>query len=294
MGFRRVREFNFSDTNEIGQGGYARVYAQSGRNGKKIAVKIDDPSIPDNEYINVFIKREANALLQFDHPNIIKSLGHGWCRPLDASGKPSDEDRMFLALENLMCFENAKIYVERSNDAVVAATYIVDNVASALAYIHDRGWVHADINGGNVLTDGNNVKLIDFAFARQESRLICFETFFWVAGTRAYMSLGRLLNNVPTKADDVYALGILLCDLLLGDIESQRFRRLSDLQLTAAVRAGFNEAQKDIDQKIESSNLPGKVEELMRRLIGLGDGKPFANCHEIREFIRQIELPSIA
>lgn len=286
LGIKRVKGFKFSYANEIGRGGWAKVYTQSGRNGRKIAVKIDNERTAER-YNNMFIEREAKTLLRFNHPNIVLCLGYGSLLSKYYHVYSFRVDTMsFAAFEYLENYEDAKAYVEKSSgNRLQAAMWIFRQVISAIEYIHSKGWVHADINEDNILTNGKNVKLIDFAVARPEGESIYPESEKWVAGTDVYKSLARLTKNLPTKADDIYALGIMLCDLLLENIVVQRYECLVGLERTDAVNDGFNKAQQLIDQRIESSNLPGPIKELMRRLIGLGEGQPFKDCREIREFI---------
>ena len=287
IGLRRVMEFGFSYSNHfVDRGGYGHVLVQKGRNGRRIAIKVDNEGTYESEYGNIFIGREAKALLRFDHPNIIACLGWG---KYYRNRRISDEQRLFLALEFIGKRKSANEYVEGSNDKISTAIYLLEKIAGALAYIHDLGWDHADLSIQNIIGKGRIIKLIDFAWARKEGERIYPEKGNWVCGVPAYWSLSRLKKNPPTRADDIHALGILACELLIGKVIQIRtdnlIRRINE---GLSDEETFENAQRETEEKIKASGLPEPIKDLLRGMIGAGGRKQFTDCHEMLGSIENI------
>ncbi|MFA4967849.1 MAG: protein kinase, partial [Candidatus Margulisiibacteriota bacterium] len=210
LGIRRVGGFNFGQ--QVGAGGFSRVVEERARCGRPVAIKFDTAEIFFSRNANRFIDREAAVLSVLDHPNIIKYLGHGKFFPRRTKSgeqRPSlakmipEASGSFLALEYLGDYRKANQFVEGAADRVGSVLFIIEKTALALAYLHNKGLVHADVKPANILANGANVKVIDFASARPEGQRIEPETEYWVMGTRGYLSLSRLKHNPPTKADDL-------------------------------------------------------------------------------------------
>lgn len=114
------------------------------------------------------------------------------------------------------------------------AMKIVRGMGKALAYAHERGFVHCDFKPANViLTDGGGVKVIDFGIARvfqkaeEAPDVTVFDPGSLGALTPAYASPEMLENREPDPRDDIYALGCITYELLTG---RHPFNRLSATQ----------------------------------------------------------------
>lgn len=93
---------------------------------------------------------------------------------------------------------------------------VADKVAQALAHAHRQGVVHRDLKPANVLVDWptDTVKLADFGLARTAGAMQTGTGI--VLGTPAYMAPEQLAGALPSAATDLYALGVLLFELLAG------------------------------------------------------------------------------
>jgi len=103
------------------------------------------------------------------------------------------------------------------------AFHIVEGIAKALAYAHERGFVHCDLKPANVfVTDAGEVKVIDFGIARvfhkpdEVVEATVFDPGSLGAMTPAYASPEMLENREPDPRDDVYALGCITYEVLTG------------------------------------------------------------------------------
>jgi serine/threonine-protein kinase len=93
---------------------------------------------------------------------------------------------------------------------------LCERIAQALAYAHRQGVVHRDVKPANVLVDwpGDAVKLADFGLARADDGVQTGTGI--VPGSPAYMAPEQLAGAVPTPRSDLYALGVMLYQLLTG------------------------------------------------------------------------------
>ena len=153
------------------------------------------------------LRREAQAAAALDHPNI------GTIYEVDES-----EGRQFIA----MALYDGDTLAERlarqpaRRLALSEAVAIAGQLASALAAAHAAGLVHRDLKPGNVmiLRDGR-VKLIDFGLARRaDSPRLTEQGFAW--GTAAYMAPEQLRSQEAGPAADLWALGVVLYEMLAG------------------------------------------------------------------------------
>ena len=147
---------------------------------------------------------EIQLLASLDHPGIV--------RVYDAGQHDGDA---YLVLE-LIDGPTLAETVGRGPTAPAAVAQLGIAVAEALAYLHERGVVHRDVTPANILcgSDGRP-RLADFGIARllDSSRLTATAT---TVGTAAYMAPEQVQGHEVTGAADVYALGLVLLELLTG------------------------------------------------------------------------------
>ncbi|HEY3801535.1 MAG TPA: serine/threonine-protein kinase [Kofleriaceae bacterium] len=90
------------------------------------------------------------------------------------------------------------------------ALAIVARASEAAAHLHAHGWIHGDINPGNLVVDSHGLVLIDLGIARRAGEAGT------VRGTHAYMAPEQVRGEAWTPATDVFALGVVLWELVAG------------------------------------------------------------------------------
>ncbi len=143
------------------------------------------------------------------HPNVVHALEAG-----AVDGRP------YIALELAPGEDLRRIIAPaptRTNAAPAAVTLprgravaIVTAATEAVAHLHAHGWVHGDVNPGNLVVDEAHVTLIDLGVAR------AIGSGGTVRGTHAYMAPEQVRGEVWTAATDVFALGVVLWELTSG------------------------------------------------------------------------------
>lgn len=194
---------------EVGQGGMGVVYRAYDRLLRQpVALKRVSLEKWRGDFVNVTstsqrlnLAEEFRTLASLRHPNIISVLDYGF----DGERQP------YYTMELL---ENALPIVAYAHDLPRAEQMrLILQMCQALLYLHRRGILHRDLKGDNVQVVGGQVKVLDFGLAiladnPQESEDI--------GGTLAYMSPEVLLGGSASYASDLYAVGVLMCEILTG------------------------------------------------------------------------------
>src|SRR5688500_3742930 len=174
---------------------------------RNVALKIlHDQYGEDEEYVERF-RREARAVAQLSHPNIVTVIDRG------------DEDgKQFIVFE-LIEGENLKELVDRGGPMPVRrALELGLEIARALAFAHSHGLVHRDVKPQNVLLNGDGrAKVTDFGIVRSLDAIGNTETGT-VLGTSHYIAPEQARGERVDAQTDVYSFGVVLYELLAGDV----------------------------------------------------------------------------
>ena len=192
---------------ELGAGGMARVVrARDIVLDRWVAVKLLPSGVLDPTARERF-RREARSSASFNHPNAVAVFDAG-----------EDAGQLFLVMELVDGPSLASVLHERGRLRLDDALHIADGVLAALAAAHAAGLVHRDVKPGNVLLGSNRqVKLADFGIARRLDDLAHDLTAaHTVLGTPRYTSPEQLAGQPATPASDLYAVGVVLFEMLAG------------------------------------------------------------------------------
>ncbi|HYH68890.1 MAG TPA: protein kinase [Urbifossiella sp.] len=224
----------------IGEGGMGEVWLAEQTNPvrRRVAVKLVRSGMETGQVLARF-EAERQALALMDHPNI--------ARVYDAGATPAG--RPYFVME-LVTGAPITRYCDAGRLPTRARLALFADVCRAVQHAHQKGVIHRDLKPSNVLVadcDGRPVpKVIDFGVAKAAGRPLAdaphLTAVGLVVGTPEYMSPEQAeLNNpdVDTRSD-VYALGVLLYELLTGStpITRERAREVALLEVLHLVRHG--------------------------------------------------------
>jgi serine/threonine-protein kinase len=193
---------------QIGTGGMSTVYrAFDTVLERQVAVKLMHRDMAGHPDQLERFRREARAVAQLNHPHIVQVIDAG-----------EDENMPYIVFEYVEG-ETLKDRIRRFGRLPIpeAIAYAIE-IAWALGAAHDRGIVHRDVKPQNVLVDEEgSAKVTDFGIARtldQEGLTADGR----VLGTTDYVSPEQALGHVVTGQSDLYSLGVVLYEMLTGDV----------------------------------------------------------------------------
>ncbi|HEY2371667.1 MAG TPA: protein kinase [Gaiellaceae bacterium] len=193
----------------VGTGGMSSVYRARDRMLERfVALKVLHPHYGDDEeYVERF-RREARSVAQLSHPHIVTVIDRG-----------EDGGQQFIVFE-YVDGENLKQLITRTGPLPARrALELAIEIADALAFAHDHGLIHRDVKPQNVLlTPDGDAKVTDFGIARSLDVEHGVTQTGTVLGTSNYLSPEQASGKPTTPATDVYSLGIVLYELLTGEV----------------------------------------------------------------------------
>jgi eukaryotic-like serine/threonine-protein kinase len=190
-----------------GSGGMAVIYkAQDVELSRMVAIKILRPSLTAEPAFLTRFRNEARSVANLQHPNIVTVYDVG-----------NDGPTQFIVMEFVDGQDLKKIIKTEGILTVDRTLKLVIQICSGIGFAHRAGLVHADVKPQNILvTKGDIVKVTDFGIAQAFSDSQPPEKQQVVWGSPHYFAPEQARGEKPTPSSDVYAIGILMFELLTG------------------------------------------------------------------------------
>ena len=207
---------------ELGRGAMGIVYeAADDLLGRPVAIKTINMSadLAERADHEARFLQEAKAAGGLSHPNVVTVYDVG-----------REKDLLYMAME-LLDGEELRDVLARGNLPLATAVDIAAQVAEGLAFAHERGVVHRDIKPSNIMVmRAWTVKIMDFGIARIRTSDIKTQTGLRLGSPR-YMAPEQLLGQGVDRRADIFALGVVLYEMLAGiapfggdDVQEVMFR----------------------------------------------------------------------
>lgn len=263
---------------KLGEGAMGSVYyAEHVTVGRPVAIKVLSHHWTSNPAMLERFRKEARAASAAGHPGIVEVF--------DAGELP--DKRPYLAMEYLAGRDLWQLLSEDRPLEVGRACRLMQAVARALAAAHDVGIVHRDLKAENVMVVGEGaderIKVVDFGIAAGTDLSKYATTPGTVIGTPAYMAPEQAAGVKATPAFDIYAIGILLFELVAGRMPFEADSPLELLAIKATQPAPsiatFREglpaelvALVDESIALDPADRPASAADVARRLQAVLDG----------------------
>ena len=263
----------------LGEGGMATVYqARHNLVERPCAVKILHPELARDQKLRERLRREARSAASISHPNVVDIYDFG----------ETPEGEPFLVMELLDGMSLRDLVGEPM--PVDQAVELGRQMAAGLARAHDLGIVHRDLKPENVFvvqakqTDGSfapQVKLVDFGLAksRRESRLTATGE---IVGTPPYMAPERFNTDEVTPAADLYALGVVLFEMLTGRLPFQ------SNNIAGFILAHLEEKPPRVAELVPS--VPGALDAIVDELLCKNPERRPVDAHQVLERLKRLRL----
>jgi tRNA A-37 threonylcarbamoyl transferase component Bud32 len=262
----------------IGEGGMGAVYeAEQDKPRRTVALKVIKPGLARSEVLRRF-EQEAQALGRLQHAGIAQIYEAGTA---DTGFGPQP----YFAMEFIQG-ESLGQYAEAHGLSTNERLGLMAEVCDAVHHAHQRGLIHRDLKPGNILVDANgHPKVLDFGVARvtdggqQATRQTDIGQ---LVGTLAYMSPEQVQAD-PLEVDtrsDVYALGVILYELLAGR---------PPYTLSAKLHEAAHTICEEDPARLSSINrsLRGDIETIVAKALEKGKGRRYASAADLAGDIRR-------
>ena len=202
-----IKISDFEQLANLGTGGYGKVNLYRHKiTGAEYAIKLIDKTKFENKLQKDLFSREVEMMYKIKHPNIVRLYTHF-----------EDESNCYIALEYIKkgnLYSYTQSMPNKVLDAASTANFVVDLVSS-LYYLHNMTppIIHRDIKPENLLLGNNgHLKLTDFGGSNYLEGKVRYTT----AGTQLYHSPEMLLKKGYDTRVDIWAIGVLIFELLVG------------------------------------------------------------------------------
>lgn len=235
-------------TKSIGRGGMADVYLANDLilDNEDVAIKVLRTNYQTDQVAVARFQREARAMAELNHPNIVSIRDIG-----------EEDGQQFLVME-YVDGQDLKQYIKNnyplSNERVIQ---IMSEILSAMTLAHQQGIIHRDLKPQNILlTHDGIVKITDFGIAVAFAETSLTQTNSML-GSVHYLSPEQARGSKATVQSDIYAMGIILYEMLTGEIPYDG---------DSAVTIALQHFQKPLPSIIEKNpNVPQALENVVLR-----------------------------
>lgn len=192
---------------KIDAGGMGTVYrALDERLGRPVAIKLmREELVAEAQFVERF-RREARSAAMLSHPNIAAIFDYG-----------EDLEAQYIVMELLEGRDLSRVIAERQRVDTHLAVSVARQTLEALQHAHEKGVIHRDVKPANIVMVGEDrVKVTDFGIAQAvgATRLTATGALL---GSAHYVAPERVRGESSTAASDIYSVGIVLYEMLVGE-----------------------------------------------------------------------------
>ncbi|GAA2916175.1 serine/threonine-protein kinase [Microbacterium keratanolyticum] len=254
----------------IARGGMATVYVATDlRLERRIALKVMHGHLSDDSVFQSRFIQEARAAARLADPNVVNVFDQG-----------QDGDLAYLVMEYLPGITLRELMREQRRLSIPQTITIMDAILSGLAAAHSADIVHRDVKPENVLlAEDGRIKIGDFGLARATTANTA--TGQQLLGTIAYLAPELVTRGTADARSDIYALGIMLYEMLVGE---QPYKGEQPMQIA------FQHATESVPRpSVRNPGVPEQLDELVLWATEKSPDERPNNAQEMLDRLRVIE-----
>lgn len=175
---------------------------------RPVAIKILRQDFSEDEDFREKFRQEARSAANLSHPNIVMIHDFGF-----------DSGRLFIVMEYVPGTDLKTMIKRRGKFSIEDAIHLSVQACEGIGYAHRAGLVHCDVKPHNmIVTPDNRLKVTDFGIARALATIQPDEQIDVVWGSPQYFSPEQAAGQAPSPASDVYSMGVILYEMLAGQL----------------------------------------------------------------------------
>ncbi len=259
----------------IGEGGMGVVYrARHVLIERVVALKLIRPDLRGETHLRAWMLREARAANRVDHAHIVDIHDIG----------ETEEGELYLVMEYLVGTP-LSAEIAKGQFPQVRAIDVLEQMSAALGRAHDLGVVHRDLKSDNIMCTNRGgrkdfVKILDFGLAHlaRDPRLAPKGAVF---GTPEYMSPEQARGEEATAQSDLYSLGVLLFEMMTGQLPFRSHDRdaLLEMQRTGVA----------VNPRTLRPDLHPDAEKIILKLLQKTAERRYKDCHHLQEDLKALQ-----
>jgi len=260
---------------KIGSGGMADIYRSLDHQLQRevVAKILRDPLAKDQSFQENFL-HEARAAANLSHPNIVTIFDFG-----------RDDDTLYIVMEYIAGADLKALIRRRKLLAPLEAVELMMKISDGVGYAHRAGLVHCDLKPQNILiTPDNKVKITDFGVSRALATIQPDEHSDVVWGSPQYFSPEQASGGAPSPASDVYSLGVILYEMITGQLpfEADNAADLAQLHLTA----------EPIHPRLIEPNIPESLQQIVLKVLAKEPSSRYRTADQLGRILSNFNLDS--
>jgi len=257
---------------ELGRGGMATVYrGYDPRFEREVAIKVLPPEmLHADPHFRMRFEREAKIIAQLEHRSIV---------PVYDVGEENDQPYFVM---RYMGGGSLSDRIKKSTFSIEESIRVLEHIAPGLDEAHAKGIIHRDLKPGNILFDNREIPNIsDFGIAKITMAEESSVTGSSIIGTPAYMAPEQASGDVMDGRADIYALGVLLYEMLTG---KQPYE--ADTPLGVAIKHVTEPVPHILDA---NPSLPQWMEKIISTAMAKDRNDRFSTAVEMTETIKAFQ-----
>ena len=270
--------------------GRYRIEQVLGRGGMGVVYKAIDTQLDETVAIKTLpgdvmqrspedlerFKREIRLARKITHRNVLRTYDYG-----EADGV------YFISMEFVRGYTLSELEQETRELATRAAMGIARQICRGLHAAHEQGIIHRDIKPQNVLIDSKGeVKLMDFGIARVAESTEAMTQAGLIVGTPHYMSPEQVQGNTLDPRSDVYSMGILIYEMLVGR------RPFEATSLTGVLAAHITEKPKPVVEM--RPEVGQQINDIVMKCLAKDPKQRYADAGALLNDLDRVQAPTAA